>query len=311
MSPSTVHWLCAVLLLLPPNADGQTLNVANDIRTLAALTDTTVTMTGRAELRLTAPTDPLPGCTVHLNSLDAWVIFTGFVPSEVRDTFLSRLRVSGAAAVLDGNVRVVQFGSGAVVLPHAPSFQPLEVFDDRYFRGAPAKLNQYTAYNSAALGTWAARISSLKLKRGYMATFATSDNGVDNSRCYVAQDGDLEISRLPAALDNTIRFVRVFPWRWVSKKGSCDVSPADLQANWHYNWDISRNSTLDWEYVAIKQQPYWPGTNQNWKTRGVTHLSGFNEPDNSVEDAWQNLTPQGSVSDAGAPTRSPVPASSS
>jgi hypothetical protein len=99
-------------------------------------------------------------------------------------------------------------------------------------------------------------------------------------------------------MDNKIRFVRIFPWRWVSKKGSCDVDPVALKANWHYNWNISLNSSLDWEYVAIRQQPYWPGLGQDWRARGVNHLSGFNEPDNPVEDAYKNLTPPGSVSDA-------------
>lgn len=288
----------ALFVSAPLCAKAQTLAINNDIQTHAALTNTMVTMTGRAELRLTDDTDPLPGGTVHLNSEDAWVIFTEIVPSVVRDDFLSRIRVNGAAAVLDGNVRVVQFGPGAVVIPHEPGFRPLEAFDDRYFRGTTWQLAQYTAYDTASLAERAARFSSFKLKRGYMATFATTDDGVSNSRCYIAQDGDLEIGRLPAALDNAIRFVRVFPWRWVGKKGSCDVWPDDLKADWHYNWSISRNSTLDWEYVAIKQQPYWPSTSQDWRTRGVNHLSGFNEPDNSVEDAWKNLTPQGSVSNA-------------
>jgi len=280
----------------------QTLHLSNDIQTHPVLTNTAVTLTGRAELRLTGAADPLPGCTVHLNSEEAWLIFTQIRPSAVRDDFLARIRVNGAAAVLDGNVRIVQFGQGAVVIPHDPAFRPLEIFDDRYFRGPSWKLAQYGNYDTASLGERAARISSFKLKRGYMATFATSDDGVSNSRCYIAQDGDIEVGRMLPALDNSIRHVRVFPWRWVGKKGSCDVWPADLNADWHYNWNIDRNSALDWEYVAIKQQPYWPGTNQDWRARGVNHLSGFNEPDNPVEDAWENLNPRGSVSDAVART---------
>src|SRR5690606_8465241 len=69
-------------------------------------------------------------------------------------------------------------------------------------------------------------------------------------------------------------------------------------AKWHYNWNISANSTADREYAAIRQQPYWPGLDQDWKARGINHLLGFNEPNNPVEDAYKNLTPQGSVSDA-------------
>ena len=45
-----------------------------------------------------------------------------------------------------------------------------------------------------------ANISSFKLKRGYMATFAEFETGNGQSRNYVAADGDMEISVLPAAL---------------------------------------------------------------------------------------------------------------
>ena len=51
-------------------------------------------------------------------------------------------------------------------------------------------------------------------------------------------------------------------------------------------------------FLMPKCQPNWPSLAQNWQTRQVNHLLGFNEPNNSVEDAYQNLTPVGSVSDA-------------
>ena len=84
----------------------------------------------------------------------------------------------------------------------------------------------------------------------------------------------------------------------MAKKGSCDASPADLQASWWYNWNLNQSSTRDLQYVAIKQQPYWPGLNQDWRALGVNHLLGYNEPNNPVEDAYKNLNPPGSVSDA-------------
>ncbi len=309
---SLLSWFATLVLLAAPlPSRAQTLGISNDVQTHASLTNTTVTMTGRAELRLTDATDPLPGCAVHLNSPDAWVLFTGIVPSEVRDTFLSRLRVNGAVAVLDANVRIVQFGPGAVVIPHTPSFQPLEVFPDRYFRGTSRKLNQYTAYDTAALGTTATQISSFKLRRGYMATFATEDNGVGNSRCYVAQDGDLEIGRLPAALDNTIRYVRVFPWRWVSKKGIAGNIASEVKAHWWYNWNLDQNSPLDREYAAIRQTRWWPGMDQNWATREISHVLGYNEPDHADQanlsvataiGAWPDVLWPGLRAGSPAPT---------
>jgi len=61
-------------------------------------------------------------------------------PSVVVSTYLSQFRINGAVAVADSNCRVVQYGAlGAVVIAHAPSFQPLQVFSQPHFtaRRAP------------------------------------------------------------------------------------------------------------------------------------------------------------------------------
>ncbi|MFO1514658.1 MAG: LamG-like jellyroll fold domain-containing protein [Verrucomicrobiota bacterium] len=214
-------------------------------------------------------------------------------------TYLGQLRVGGAAAVADGNVRVVQHGAmGTVVIPQSPTFQPLQVFSGPHFTGTAMSLSQYIYYRTTQLGALSGKISSFKLKRGYMATLAQNQDGTGLSRNYVAQDGDMEVSVLPGGLDDNVRFVYVAPWRWVAKKGSCDILPGDVNATWWYNWNISSSSSRDIQYVAIKQQPYWPGLNQDWQALGVNHLSGYNEPNNPVEDAYKNLTPPGSVSDA-------------
>lgn len=277
-------WLALILLCLTlSGVQAQTLTVTDDIQSFSVLTSTAATLSGKAELRLTGTGDVLPGSTVNLASSDAWLIFTEIPPSTVQSTFLNRIRVSGSAAVLDSNVRIVQFGSGAVVIPHAPSFQPLQVYAGRYFRGSMWPLNQYTAYNAALLGAAASNIGSFKLKRGYMATFATSENGVENSRCYLAQDGDMEVSRLPAALEDSIVYVRVFPWRWVSKKGIAGNIASAVKAHWYYNWNLDQNSTLDREYAAIRQTQWWPSLSQNWQSREITHVLGYNEPDNAAE----------------------------
>jgi hypothetical protein len=281
-------------------AAGQTLTLNHEVhRTTALASNTVATLTGKSELHLTNTGDPIPGCTIHLNSENSWLFLHQIQPSVVASTFLSRLRVNGAVAVLDTNVRVVEHLGGAVVIPQPASFQPLQVFTGTHLTGASKKLTPYTAYNDTTLGLFSDNIRSFVLKRGYTATFAQNENGTGSIN-YVAQDGDLEVSLLPASLDRSISFIRIFPWRWTGKKGSCDVSPTALKANWHYNWSISSNSTLDWEYVAIKQQPNWPGLGEDWKWRGVNHLSGYNEPDNPVEDAYQNLTPQGSATNAAA-----------
>jgi autotransporter-associated beta strand protein len=275
-------------LELPDLTAHAVLALHDQVESFATLTATAVTMTGRSELWITGSTSPITGSTFQLNSEDAWLFFPAIKPSVVNASYLGQIRVSGRLAVNGSTVRVVQYGTGTVVIPHAPSFAPLEVFTGPNFTGETASFGQYTYFNSAAtLGGMQGAISSFRLARGYMATFATAANGSGVSKVYVAQDHDLDISYLPAELDNAVQFVRVIPWRWVAKKGASDLSADVLDAAWKYNWNNNLESTLDWEYVPIRQQRYWPGlptTKQN-----VTSLLGFNEPNNPVEDAYQTL----------------------
>ena len=279
-------------------ATGQTLTIQNDIQRLTTLTNTVATLTGKAELHLTGEGDPMTGSTIRLNSDDAWLFLENVAPSAVTASMLGRVRVNNVIAAINTNVRVVQYARGTVIIPQGLNFQPLIISTGRHFTGASKPCGSYLKYGQDQLGSFGDNIRSFTLKRGYMVTFAENENGTGFSKNYVAQDSDLEVAILPDGLDRKISFIRVFPWRWVTKKGTCDVSPDALDASWHYNWNISLNSALNWEYVAIKQQPYWPGTDQDWQARGVNHISHFNEPDNPVEDAYKNLTPQGSSSDA-------------
>jgi hypothetical protein len=290
--------LAGALLLLPGLARGATLDIVDAVHTYASLSSTTVNISGKSELHITNATNPITGCLIHLNSQDAWFFLHSIKPSVVKSTYLSQVRVNGAAAVDNSNVRVVQYVSGTVIIPHSPTYRPLEVCSGFHYTGSSLLPEQYTLYQGTALGQLNKQISSFRLKRGYMVTMAQNENGLGLSRVYIAQDHDIHVPVLPQELNDSISFIRVFPWRWTGKKGACDVSPDDLNADWHYNWDINRNSTPDWQYVAIRQQPWWPGLNQDWKARGINHLLGFNEPDNPVEDAYKNLSPPGSVDSA-------------
>jgi len=275
--------LAAFLWLSMLAAPAQTLVITNGVQIYTTLASTTVTMSNRCELRVTATNAPLTGCIINLNSVDSYLMLPGIKPSVVVSTYLSQVRINGASAVADSNCRVVEYAMGAVVVPHSPSFQPLTVYSAPYFNGASMTLSQYTYYKSG-LGVLYANISSFKLKRGYMAVFAQTENGTGISKSYVAQDGDMEVSVLPAEFDHSIRFVYVTPWRWTSKKGIAgDPGNSLINIRWNYDWNIDQNSSRDQEYVAIRQTRYWPGLSQNWQTRGVNTLLGYNEPDNTAQ----------------------------
>src|ERR1039458_4180939 len=102
--------LAAVLSLavgawFPLTASAQTLTITNGIQIYGTLTNTTVTMTGRCELRVMAVTNPIPGCIINLNSSDAWFFLPNIRPAIVSASYLGQVRVNGAVAVAGSNCR--------------------------------------------------------------------------------------------------------------------------------------------------------------------------------------------------------------
>lgn len=267
----------AVLACLTSAAGAQTLTITNGVQKYGSLTSTTVTMSGKCELWVTNSSTPLSGCTINLNSVDAWLFVPGVKPSVATSTYLGQVRVNGAGAVAGSNVRVVQYGqTGAIVIPQGPSFEPLTAFTGQQFSGTARQFAQWAYYT----GIGYTNISSFKLKRGYQVVFAQSSNGKNWSKCYVAQDGDLEVGVMPTTLDQQVQFIYVTPWRWTSKKGIAG-NPGNSWLNllWWYDWNIDQSSTSDLEYVAIRQHQTSPSLSQNWQSLGINTLLGYNEPD--------------------------------
>src|SRR6185437_13130862 len=245
----------AVVTCFPSASFGQTLNITNGIQTFAALTNTTVTMSARCELFITGTNNPIPGCTINLNSSNAWFFLPNLRPSMVSTSCLSQVRVNGATAVAGSNCRLDQYAMGSVIIPQAPNFAALQVFTGPNFLGAATQLGTYAYYtNAASLGANYRNIGSFKLKRGYSATFAQNANGTGASRVFIAQDGDMEVGIMPTNLDRTVGFVRVFPWRWTGKKGWDDTAGENktIAPLWFYDWGSGATSSLNAEYAPMK-----------------------------------------------------------
>jgi hypothetical protein len=281
------------------------LYIDNSIQTYGSLSNAVVYMTGQSELHLTGSVSPLTGSQVHLNSPDAWLFFDSLRPSAVTTSaYLNQIKVSGAAAVLNTNIRIVEYGAGTVVIPHSTTYQALQVFSNVHFTGSSMNLGNYTYYRSSQLGGMHNNIRSFRLKRGYMATFAANEDGTGPSRVYAAKDADLWIGVMPVDLENDVSFVRVIPWRWPTKKGLCGGASdaAMLGCTWRYDWDNAANSTLDVEYVPMRHNANWNSYSNINSKQNSTHVLAFNEPDKSdqanmtvqqVIDAWPNLTASG------------------
>ena len=249
---------------------------AYDVRETDSLGAGRTTLSGKRSLRVKQPLTTSDG-TVNFTSPDAWLFLEATPASEVLEKWSGRLLVHGSPAAPDDNIRVVQHGTGSVVIPHGVDFPAMTVFLEENFRG-PSLPVRCHASESALDGL---KIGSFRLKRGYMATLARNPDGTGVSRNYVAQDHDLEIASLPEGLADGVAFLRIFPWRWTNKKGVAGAIWQDLNVGWFYNWNLNTQSSPDIEYVPIRQNRSWPGLEQDWRARGSLHLLGFNEPDKS------------------------------
>lgn len=271
-----------------------------------------VILTGRQPVRVQA--DTLPTSAFNFDSPDAWLYIDGITPSKLISDHLKRILVYYEKAVVDGNLRVIPYEKGTLVIPHGPAYPALSVFSDKSLTGPASDLKCHVPYGEPKRGPLPETIRSFRLKHGYMATLASNPDGTGISRNYVAQDEDVEVKSLPPELDGKVRFVRVFPWRWTVKKGIAGGIWQNLDVGWFYDWNIGAHTTPDIEYVPIKQNANWPGLNQDWKAKGSLHLLGFNEPDKkdqsnlSVDQAiqaWPGLLKTGlrlgspAVSDGG------------
>src|ERR1700733_9417696 len=142
----------AAWLWLSPGVSAQTLTLTNGIQVYASLTNTTVTMSNHCELRITATNNPIPGCIINLNSSDAWLFLPTIRPDAVSASYLSQVKVNGAAAVAGSNCRVDQYVMGSVIVPQPPGYLPLQIFSGPNFLGASSQFGLYTYYTNTALG---------------------------------------------------------------------------------------------------------------------------------------------------------------
>ncbi len=233
---------------------------------------------------------PFDGGSVNLVGTNSWLVFDNVRPSDVKSSYLKYVKINGNSATTS-NCRVEIYLRGAVVIP-TPEVAPFVAkTDDGEF--------SVEVGNTKDLGINSNKARSFLLKRGYMATVATSTNGGGYSRVYVADHKDIEVT-LPNALDQRITSVYVRNWHYTSKSGyagSGDKAYATkvCGGSWYWNWDASMSSTTDVEYVPIKQHLFWP-SDGNFNKSGSTAMMLFNEPEHSEQHTSNQCSCGGTIS---------------
>lgn len=254
------------------------------------------------DFHLTNRVMPLKNSTISLISEDAWLFFDNMQPAEVIKKYSSSILIKGAPLKINVNSRIAIYKQGAVVIPQSAHFQPLEVFTGQNYSGNEMKLSLYHYYtNKPAKGIPGNMVEplevdnsirSFKLKRGYMATFATSSNGMGYSRVFIADTADILVPVMPAELDKKVSFIRVFQWQWPSKKGWCGGRGYTVASNglnkqnneialthstWFYSWGAGDPLNINSEFVPMKWG-HGGSLDKIYSRKKVTHLLGYNEP---------------------------------
>ncbi|MEO8237795.1 MAG: glycosyl hydrolase [Flavobacterium sp.] len=261
---------------------------------IGAYAKSNVVLNASASLYLKNAYNPLINSTVNLNSANVRLYFENIKPSEVISSYLKFVSINGALAGNGINAEVTNYGGGAVVAPYSVDSKPLEVFAAENFGGPSRQYAAVTPHDN--LDTFDNTIKSFKLKKGYMATFATNADGSGYSRVFIAENQDLEIAVLPVNLNGTISFIRTMKWHEVNKKGLAGGSTEAINATnitWYYNWNTGMDTTPNVEYVPIRQTNFWPSFTPAYTKEGYTHLLGFNEPDRPDQS---NMTVEAAIS---------------
>ena len=263
----------------------------NSTQTVASCSGS-VTLSTATDYVITATSDALTG-SINITNSRAVVIFQNIKPSTVSSSYLSKIKINGSTAQNGTNCRVEIYRHGAIVLPYANTGQPLTVYDALNTSGnSKSDFTVNAAYR--ALGTWDNAIMSFTLKRGYMVTMANHTDGTGYSHCFIANDGDITVN-LPATMRGSVSFLRIFPWRWPSKKGYAgkDDTPMSLMnVTWFYEWNAESYNYANYEYVPQRhhetgttysgeQTWAWPSWGTIDALNGYTHVLGQNEPDNT------------------------------
>jgi hypothetical protein len=238
--------------------------------------------------------------SVNLEGRNSWLIFEDIVPSKVISSYLNKVTINGSPATRGTNCRVEIWLRGAAVIPILDNEPFVATTDDGTF--------SLPLGNNSNLGENSNKARSFTLKRGYMATVASGTGGGDYSRVYVADHADLTVT-LPQPLDRRVSSVYVRNWHYTSKAGYGRTNETwnggkACRASWVWNWDANSSSSVDLEYIPIKQHLYWPDDG-NFYNSSYTAMMLFNEPEHSEQHTSDKCSCGGTISEWNAYTQTP------
>jgi hypothetical protein len=240
-----------------------------------------VELSGYSQLHLYESDAISADTKINIVGEDAWVFFHSLTAQQVIDRYAKQISIDGVASIPASNCRITQYYDGAVVIPHRASIRAMYLYSGADLTGVNKfyRVSYQAGTNIGVNNT--NKAASMLLKKGYMATIAEKEDGTGASKVYIAEDSDIIVSGNINGTNDIVSFVRVTPWRWITKKG-IGGNFNDFKTGWYYNWGLG-DSSVDNEFVAMQWGLYWPSFDTNVETLktkpDVTHLLAFNEPD--------------------------------
>jgi len=290
----------AILALILVFVSGHFNMMAANTKTTVSQVSSTVTLSDDVDYIITSSTPFVDGGLVNITNTDhAVLILDKIKPSKIT-TWLKYIQINGEKAVDGTNCQVKLYNLGCIVLPYAGGnkFKPLTVYSEPNFEGDMCNdfgLEHTDGYmNTLTDAKLNNRISSFKLKRGYMVTFSLKAGGRGYSRCFIAADADIEMAQMPAIMNNSITSYRVFKWYDAGKKQLANcmnktiLDALNVQSS--YDWGQGNSDFLpDYEWVPNHIYEDWPSSRAIGRTTQSPHTKTNNEPRNSADDHPQDL----------------------
>jgi Glycosyl hydrolase catalytic core/F5/8 type C domain len=250
-----------------------------------SLSGGTVTLNENGYINLTSATPLLNDVQINLTSGIGWVRTPNYKASDINNTNLGQIKVNGSSAVYTSNLRLDHYYlNGCVIRANLAATAPLTIYDNANRLGTSAAITVNTIHSGDAIANaMNNKMESFLLKKGFMVTIAIENDGTGKSKNFIASETDLIINVLPQTLQNTISFIRVMPWNWVTKKGFNAPVDSNLNVSWRYQWNPNQASTIDWEFAPMS----WGHTSANDPADiqllvdkyNSPYVMSFNEPD--------------------------------
>lgn len=276
-------WLCLPLSIMAANKKASVSQVT-----------TLVTLTDNVDYYITGSTPFGEEGVVNItNTEHAVIIIAQIKPSVVINKWLSNVQINGEKAVNNRNCQVKLYNRGSIIMPYDNNFKPLTVYAEKKFEGESC--NDFGTENTNGYMNTLTdkklnnRIRSFKLKRGYMVTFSTRSSGRGYSRCFIAADKDLEVSSLPAILDQKITSYRIFKWYDTGKPqlaaagGNTEACSA-LNVTSTYTWGTTSDMSPNVENVPHHIYENYPSPATLGACTTSPHMKTNNEPMNPADD---------------------------